>query len=337
MARLKDVADVAGVSMSVASRVLNADATARVHPDTRQRILAAAAAIGYTPSHRARALRMSRTGALALIVPDVTNAVFAPLLAGVNAVATARSVGVLLGQLPGPNAGRQELEALVGNGRVDGVLLQRREDVTDRALMTLLDIKAPVVLFNSRLDNHTGSVILDDAEAAGVATRHLLDLGHERLGFIGGTVRHDAAARRLTGFRAAMRAAGHRAARSAVVAAGWEADAGAAAVKRVLSTSPRPTGLVVASVNAALGVLSFANSAGIHVPGELSVVAIQDTWFAEICCPRLTVVRMPLQEAGAAAASLLLDHIDGSTLADLVVRSPAPKLVVRDSAGRAER
>ncbi|WP_316778138.1 LacI family DNA-binding transcriptional regulator [Streptomyces sasae] len=334
MAGLKDVADAAGVSMSVASRVLTADAKARIHPETRQRVLAVAAEIGYVPSHRARALRMSRAGALALIVPDVSNAVFAPLLAGVDQVAKARSVSVLLGQLNGPRAGRQELAALVGRGRVDGAVLQRREDFTDRMLASLLDIDVPVVLFNSRLEGHTGSVLLDDGEAARIATQHLLDLGHERLGFIGGTTRHDAAVRRLRAFRATMRAAGHPVGESAVVAAGWEAEAGATAAKRLLDTSSPPTGFVVASVNAALGAVSHAGRAGIRVPEELSVVAVQDTWMAEVYCPPLTVVRMPLQEAGAAATAMLLDHIDGSALTDQVLSAPVPELVVRGSTGQ---
>lgn len=334
MAELKDVAAAAGVSISVASRVLTADAKARIHPDTRQRVLAVAGEIGYVPSHRARALRMSRAGALALIVPDVNNAVFAPLLAGVDEVATSRSVSVLLGQLDGPRAGKRELDALVGKGRVDGVVLQRREDFTDRMLASTLDTDVPVVLFNSRLKGRTGSVLLDDVEAARIATRHLLDLGHEHLGFVGGTVRHDAAARRLKGFRAAMRAAGRSVAKSDVVAAGWEADAGMAAAKRLLDASPPPTGLVVASVNAAFGAVSCASRAGIRVPEELSVVAVQDTWMAEVYCPPVTVVRMPLQEAGAAATSMLLDHIDGAPLADLVLRTPVPELVVRGTTGR---
>ncbi|MGQ4435872.1 MULTISPECIES: LacI family DNA-binding transcriptional regulator [unclassified Streptomyces] len=334
MAGLKDVAASAGVSMSVASRVLTADAKARIHPDTRQRVLAVAAEIGYVPSHRARALRMSRAGALALIVPDVNNSVFAPLLTGVDEVASSRSVSVLLGQLGSPRAGVRELRALVGQGRVDGVLLQRREDFTDRMLAAVLDVEVPVVLFNSQLQGHTGSVVLDDAEASTIATQHLLDLGHERLGFIGGTARHDAAGRRLKGFRAAMRAAGRPVARSAAVAAGWEADAGAAAATRLLEMSPSPTGLVVASVNAAFGAVYCASRAGIRVPEELSVVAVQDTRMAEVYCPPLTVVRMPLQEAGSAATSMLLDHIDGAALSDLVLRTPVPELVVRGSTGR---
>ncbi|WP_282089429.1 LacI family DNA-binding transcriptional regulator [Streptomyces tendae] len=334
MAGLKDVAAAAGVSVSVASRVLTADAKARIHPDTRQRVLAVAREIGYVPSHRARALRMSRAGALALIVPDVNNAVFAPLLAGVEEVATSRSVSVLLGQLNGPRAGKHELDALVGKGRVDGVVLQRREDFTDRMLASVLDLDVPVVLFNSRLKGRTGSVVLDDVEAARIATQHLLDLGHERLGFVGGTVRHDAAARRLKGFRAAMHAAGRSVAKSAVVAAGWEAAAGMAAAERLLGTSSPPTGLVVASVNAALGAVSRASRAGIRVPEELSVVAVQDTWMAEVYCPPVTVVRLPLQEAGAAATAMLLDHIDGAPLTDLVLRAPVPELVVRGTTGR---
>ncbi|MFD4022182.1 LacI family DNA-binding transcriptional regulator [Streptomyces sp. NPDC058576] len=327
MATLQDVATAAGVSKSVASRVLNNDSAARVAPQTRARVIKAAQHLRYVPDHRARALRSLRSGAIALVVPDVTNAVFAELHAGVQSALAPVGMTVLLCQLPADS----RLSDIVGQGRVDGVLLQRREDHDDDTLTGILDTELPVVLFNSTLGARVGSVVLDDADAARVATAHLLSLGHRRIGFLGGTEHHDAARRRAAGYRHTMREAGLRVDADWTVAAGWEADAGERGVDALLAARRPPTAIVTASVNAALGAVSHAVRRQVAVPGELSVVAIQDTWFARVANPSVTVVQLPLRAAGAVAADMLLDHLGGAPLTDRVVDEPAPRLVPRES------
>jgi LacI family transcriptional regulator len=128
MASLQEVADAAGVSRSVASRALSGDARARISAATRERVQRAAELLDYVPNHRAQALRFARSGAVGLIVPDVNNAVFAELLGGVQDRAREVSMSVLLSQIDPPPTGREQLRELVGAGRVDGILLQRRED-----------------------------------------------------------------------------------------------------------------------------------------------------------------------------------------------------------------
>lgn len=331
MATLREVAHAAGVSKSVASRALNNDTSARVAAETRRRVLAAAEKLAYVPDHRALALRTGRSEAIALIVPEVSNSVFSELFEGVHQAAAAESCSVLLGQFYDDEGKSYPLARVVDQGRVDGVVLQRRETVNDDTLARMIDVNAPVVLFNSKLRGTPGSVTLDDARAVGIATQHLLELGHARIGLIGGRHVHDAARRRLAGYRAAMKAAGKTAHPHLIVEAGWEAPAGAEAMDALLSSRRPPTGIVVASVNAALGALSRAVAAGLEVPKELSIVAIQDTWLARLITPPLTVVKMPLREAGAIAAAMLLARINGGELRDVVVTDPPPQLIVRDS------
>jgi LacI family transcriptional regulator len=328
---LSDVARRAGVSTSVVSRVLNRDPAARISAETAEKVRAAAADLRYVPNDQARAFRRARSGAIALVVPHVGNAVFAELFSGVQAAASGRETKVLLAEVSGPVEASSDLVEIIGHGRVDGVILQRREDVDDHLLRTIVDVPQPVVLFNSALSRRPGSVTLPDQLATAIATEHLMSLGHTRIGYVGGSDVHDAARRRANGFRGAFKAAGKRVDRSLMVAAGWEADAGVAAAREILGRPRPPTGIVVASINAAIGVVSEIAHRGLRVPDDVSVVTVQETWVADMFVPPLTRVAMPMREAGEVAAHMLLDHLDGKPASDVTVTTPPPSLVVRSS------
>lgn len=333
---LDDVARAAGVSKSVASRALTGDARARMSDATRARVLAAAAELDYVPNARARALRQSRSGAIGLIVPDVNNAVFADMLAGVQHATTRHGTDVLLGQVDPPPEGAQQLSRLVREGRVDGLLIQRREDFDDTMLAAVLHSGVPAITVNSRLPGRVGSVILADQRGAAMATQHLIDMGHRRIAFISGTRAHDTAARRKSGYLRAMADAGLAADPAWVIDAGWESDAGAEALDRLhreggLGTPEGPTAVVVASVNAAVGALFTALRLGVRVPAELSIVGINTTWVSDTVYPAITTVKLPLYRLGEVAATMLLDHLGGAELTDVVVEDPAPELVTRET------
>ncbi|MAP63571.1 MAG: LacI family transcriptional regulator [Microbacterium sp.] len=328
MARLKDVAARAEVSLSVASRVLNNDVEARINAQTRERVLAAAADLNYVPDHRARALRLSRAGAIALIVPEVNNAIFSSLHEGVQEVVHDRHSAVFLAQLEHGAPDARALGEIIGNGRVDGVILQRNEHLTDDGLRAAIALDVPVVLFNTRLEGHVGSVALDDQRAVSIAVGHLHTLGHRDVGFLAGPENHDAAARRLDGFR---QATGESVREEWIVPGGWEAGAGADAMTTLLERPERPTAVVVASLNAAVGALRAAASLGVHVPDDLSLVAVQDAWIARFTVPTLTTVAMPMRQAGERAAMMLLEHLGGEPLTNELVSDPEPQLIVRQS------
>ncbi len=331
MTRLKDVAEAAGVSPSVASRVLNDDADARINPETRKRVLAAAARLNYVPDHRARALRLSRAGAIALVVPEVNNAIFASLYQGVQETCQDAGSAVLLGQLTAQSGGRNGLASLIGNGRVDGVILQRAEGISDESLRSLITVPSPVVLFNSRLDDHVGSVALDDHQALKIALDHLVSLGHRDVGFLAGADQHDAATRRMDAFTSYSAALGMSTRPEWVQPAGWEAIGGAAGMRRLLASGTLPTAMIAASTNAAVGALSAALQAGISVPRDLSLLCIQDAWVVEYTTPTITAVAMPMHAAGTMAASMLLRHLAGAPLEDVVMTQPRPVLHARAS------
>lgn len=330
MATLSDVAALAGVSISAVSRVLSDAPSARVGADTRERIHAAAAELDYRPNFAARALKFSRTNVIALIVPDLTNAIFTDMMRGVEEEAIERGYMVLLARAEGMQPGGDSIKRLIGEGRVDGVLVQVGDNVSPHDLASLLEGKVPAVIINSTRRGHVGSVALQDSLAAEIAVQHLVALGHRRIGFLNGLPRNDTAVHRLAGFERAMAAAGLAVDPLLVTGLGYEPRQGREALRRVLAVSERPSALVVANINAAIGALAEARSLGVVVPAELSIVAIHDSWTAENAWPPLTAVKMPLFELGRQAMAAISDRLASGTVADSVVSEP-PVLVTRES------
>jgi len=331
MATLSDVAALAGVSISAVSRVLSNAPSARVSADTRSRIEQAAQSLGYRPNFAARALKFSRSEVVALIVPDLTNAVFSELMRGVEDEAHERGYLVLLARAEGLRSGGDAIRRLIGEGRVDGVLMQVGDSTSDDDLRPLLDGDAPTVFVNSRQEGHTGSVILPDALAARIAVGHLAELGHRDIGFINGVPRADSARRREQGFLSQM-ADEHLTVRDRwVTRLGYEPAQGRAALGVIADAGPMPSAIVVANVNAALGVLLEARVRGIRVPEELSIVAIHDAWPAENTWPPLTAVRMPLYELGRLSMTAIYERLTAGVTADRVVDAALPELVARES------
>ncbi|HEY8912740.1 LacI family DNA-binding transcriptional regulator [Lacisediminihabitans sp.] len=331
MATLSDVAELAGVSISAVSRVLSNAPSARVSAETRQRIHDAARELDYRPNFAARALKFSRTNVVALVVPDLTNAIFTELMRGVEEEAHANGYMVLLARAEGMPPGEESIPRLIGEGRVDGVLVQVGDNMRPEDLTTLLGGRVPAVLINSTHRGHVGSVALEDERAARIAVEHLVGLGHTRIGLLNGIPHTDTAVRRGIGFRAAMEDAGLAIDDDLVTTLGYEPRQGREALRELAALPERPTAVVVANVNAALGALLEARVLGIRVPEDLSIVAIHDAWTAETTWPPLTTVRMPLYELGRHAMKAIFERITEGKVEDVVVTDPPPELIIRGS------
>lgn len=331
MVKLSDVAARAGVSVSAVSRVLSGDPSARVSEATRERVRNAAAEVGYHPNFAGRALKLARTDVIALIVPDVTNSLFAELTRGVEDEAVARGCVMLLARSEDMQPGGKMFDRLIGEGRVDGVVLQPRDEADPDELAQTVGERAPLVTIHHRIPG-ASSVVVPDALAARRATEHLIALGHRRIGFAGGLAASPTAQRRNEGYREALAQAGLPGDPDLVTWRGYREPDGRASTAELLALPQRPTAIVAANVNAAVGVLAQARAQGIAVPGDLSVVAIHDAWTAEHTWPPLTCVRMPLYELGRAAVTALTAAIDGGPITHRTVHDPEPVLVQRASA-----
>jgi LacI family transcriptional regulator len=311
--------------------VLSDAPEARVSPETRARIKQAAADLAYRPNFAGRALKFSRTNVIALVVPDLTNAFVTELMLGVEDEALERDYMVLLGRSEDLQPGGEMVSRLIGEGRVDGMLVQVADHARAAEIAELVEARYPIVFLNSIQAGHRGGVVLDDEAGARLATEHLLGLGHRRIAMVGGLPQSYTAGRRVTGFQEAMAAAGLPVPATAVTRLGYYPKDGRQALRRLVDQATPPTGLVVANLNAAIGVLSEARSLGLQVPEDLSVISVHDAWTAENTWPPLTTVKMPMYQLGRAAVAGLYARLHGAEVRDHVVTDPAPQLVLRQS------
>ncbi|GAB3535079.1 LacI family DNA-binding transcriptional regulator [Arthrobacter tecti] len=331
MATLSDVATAAGVSISVVSRVLSNAPSARVGEGTRKRIEEAAQQLDYRPNFAARALKLSRSKVIALVVPDLTNAIFTELMRGVEDAVLERDYTVLIGRAEAMQPGGEAIKKLIGEVRIDGMLVQHRDTATREEIAALSDARIPVVFINSIEANHVGSVVLEDEAAARIATEHLINLGHSRIGLITGRSQSYTAGRRAAGFRAEMHAANLPVEPGWMRSVGYEPQRGREAFRHIMSQHRRPTALYIANVNAAIGALAEARSMNLRVPEDVSIIAMHDSWTAENTWPPLTTVKMPLYEMGRRSVEVLWSRMTSSVTEDVVITDPQPQIILRES------
>ncbi|MCL8025484.1 LacI family DNA-binding transcriptional regulator [Nocardioides bruguierae] len=331
MATLGDVAARAGVSISAVSRVLSNHPAARVSEATRERIQQAATELHYRPNFAGRALKSARTHVIGLVIPDLTNALFTELMHGAEDEAAAHSYTVLLGRAHDVRPTGDVIGRLLGEGRVDGMVVQVGDGVPAQDLAALAESGSAIVLINSQVPGPVGSVALNDEAGARLAAQHLLDLGHTRIGLANGLPRSFTAKRRRLGVKAALEDAGLRIEPGMETRLGYTVDNGREALRRLMAREEPPTGIVVANVNAAVGLLAEARALGVAVPDDLSVVTVHDSWTAENTWPPLTAVRMQFYAMGRAAVRSVIRRIETGEVADVTITDPPPELVVRES------
>lgn len=267
------------------------------------------------------------TPAVALLLPDFQNPVYASIINGAEEAA-ARLGALLL-------VGRQDRERvasyvdLLRRDRLEGLLLAGVEaGVTDQ--VSRLEGEAlPWLLLNRRTTRAERYVILDDEAAAAVAVEHLVKLGHERIAHIAGPRSADTAERRQRGYVAALKGAGLKVGDGYIVASDYSTSGGAQAVDHVLRARPRPTAIVVANAAMAIGVLFALAGAGVVVPDDVSVVALHDVPLADYLEPPLTTVSMPLEQLGRRGVQLLMSVAPGDSITEVVDGSI--ELVERES------
>jgi DNA-binding LacI/PurR family transcriptional regulator len=331
VATVTDVAKAAGVTAAVVSRVLNGDETLRVRAETRERVLAAAKQLDYTPNVSARSLRMASSGAICLIVRDIANPIHAATLQGAQRSAERSKRVVLLADVTEFDRHPDRLRSMIDSRRIDGLVLHLTGGKADASIRRVAAPRLPTVIINSNVRGPAGSVSIDDAAAARLATEHLLELGHREIAMITGLLDSDRSQRRQQGVEDALR--GHRLSLRPewLLEGGFDEPVGRAAARALLAGADRPTAVVVANVMAGIGVLAACRELSVRVPQELSVIALLDTWFCDHTSPPLTVVDVPIREMGARAVDLLVDMIEGRPRESVVLRDPPPRLVVRAS------
>jgi LacI family transcriptional regulator len=325
--RLEDVAHAAGVSKSTVSRVLSGDPTLSVRDATRERIRAVARELGYRPHPVARALAVPATGALALLVPELSNPAYVEMIRGAYRRAREHDYVLLCAEDFEGQEADEAFTELVDGGRVDGLLIASARP-ENRLQAALAAHPVPHVFVNRSVPGAPANVTLDVAEASRVAVAHLAELGHVRIGHVAGPPGVQSARLREAAVREELAARGLAA--PAVTHGPFTPAGGATAGAALLDASPETTGVFTSSLAQAIGLLHAARARGRAIPASLSVIAYDDVPVAEYLDPPVTTVAMPLRDVGAVGVDILVGMLAGLQPRSEVLGS-TPELVLRAS------
>jgi LacI family transcriptional regulator/LacI family repressor for deo operon, udp, cdd, tsx, nupC, and nupG len=332
MATLKDVAQEADVSVSTVSRVFNNPE--KVSPSTRDRVREAVDTLGYQPSRVARRLRLEEGTArlLGLVIPDIQNPFFADVTRGVEDVAQDHEYALILSNSDeDPAKQRVAVDTLVTED-VDGVIVPP-VSMNDPEVQRLVDSEIAVVCVDRRMEGaRVDTILSDNRQGAYDAVAHLIDLGHERIGFIGGISHISTLAERREGYERALRDHGLAVDPALVKDEEHHRERGRRHAEELLDLNRPPTALFTGNNLTTLGTLSALNQRGVKVPGEMALVGYDDVPWAQALNPPPTVIDQPGDEIGRRAAEILLERLDAPDRSPTVV-TLQPKLIVRESCG----
>ena len=325
---IRQIADLAGVSIATVSRVLNGRND--VSPETRDAVTRIIREHGYTANRNARSLSAGRTGLVGVLVPLVYPAYFSGILAGAAEALSERDLQIVLS----PTGGEHDREVSVVDrlhGVSDGALMILPEE-SGEELQQLLDGGYRFVVIDPLmpLDEGIPSVSAAHTSGANQAMRHLLELGHRRIAHIAGPRGWLATEDRRRGYLSALAGAGILPDPALQVESIPEIPPGREAATQLLDLPEPPTAIFAFNDNIAIGAVQVARERGLRVPEDLSVVGFDDVEGATIVSPALTTVRQPLAEMGRTAVSLLTRLLEGHRVETLHVEL-GTRLVVRGS------
>ncbi|GAA2045902.1 LacI family DNA-binding transcriptional regulator [Agromyces tropicus] len=327
---MDDVAKLAEVHKATVSRALDPRTRDQVNAETVKRVKRAARQLGYVPNAMARGLRTSSSMTVGVIIPDLMNPIFPPIVRGIERLLQPRGYTALLANTDGDD--EVELSAFESllQRRVDGFILATGRLGEQPMLRRARESGVPIVMVNRTSETGDFPVVTGD-QRAGVeaALRHLFDLGHRRITHLAGPPMFSTTKARAEAFRSIC-AAEPGVDGDVVEAAALTADAGEAAMDRIIATGACPTAVLAGNDLVALGAIRAMRAHDLRVPEDVSIVGFNDMPFAADFSPALTTVHVPLQEIGAEAARLLLSGIADAAQQPVTVSMPV-EFVVRAS------
>jgi LacI family transcriptional regulator len=324
-----DVARLAGVSTATVSRALNG--TGQIAPATRSAIDAAVAQLGYRPNTIARSLVTKSTQTIALLLPDIVNPFYAELVAGIQDEVLAEGHTMLLCTTEGDPEREERYLTLLRAKQVDGALVDGLV-LPPHRVANFVREGFPIVCLDRDVDSDAIPLVqVDNREGARLATQHLLELGHRRIGHVSGAAGLRISDERVAGYREAHHAVGIEPDPRHVVRGSFTEAGGRAAGRALLDHGV--TAIFAANDLSALGVINALTGRGLRVPDDVSVVGFDDVRLAAYTSPPLTTVHQPAREIAERATRALWMLRDGGRV-DELVQLLEPRLVVRASTAR---
>ncbi|KQV81265.1 substrate-binding domain-containing protein [Rhizobacter sp. Root1221] len=330
MATIRDVAQLAGVGVATASRVISGNGS--FSAAAAERVHAAAAELGFRPSNVARALSLQSTGTIGVYVPDFRGPFYGPMLDAIDGELRRHGRHMVavngIGDEDGRHQALSSTEFLIDR-ECDGIIIASN-DLRDSDIIAFKQRGVRLAVVNREvkgMKSHGFSV--NHREGGALAAQALLDHGHRRLAVISGPQHAQDNRQRMEGFFATLQAAGVNTDTLPVVHADFTAPGGWAATEQLLRGRTKFTGLFVANDQMAMSALSCLRLAGKSVPEDISVVGYDNTEMSAFLAPRLTTVDTRIDEMGLAACRLLINLSYGKELP--IDRDFQPELVLRDS------
>ena len=306
---IKDIAKQVEVSHSTVSRALHNSPL--IAQKTAEHIRKTARELGYLPSAAARSLKTNRSQALGVIVSSVEDPFFGEILQGIEEVAQKSGYSLFMAASQHDPIREQTIVQAISEHRVDGVIICSASFKAEQRRQFLAFGVPIVVVNNQAAEEYQYSIYHDDVDGCSQITRHLLDLGHRRVGYLGNSSSGRTSLDRLTGFRQTMDNAGLEIpTRYIHEVPGGSPHDGLIGVEHFISLSPRPSALVCYNDMMAIGVLKGLQEAGIKVPDEISVTGFDNIVFSNFTHPALTTFDQPKRFIGAEAARLVLKLLE---------------------------
>lgn len=329
---IRDVARKAGVSHQTVSRVINHSIAVNV--ETRARVEAAIAELGYQPDAIARSLAEGRTRTFACFAPNLIDYTFAAIIEGAESEIRRHGYFLISSSAPDEAAFAALIDQLVASRRTDGLLVIN--PYADERYRHLSPTFPTVFIGAHPRTEPFDSVTLDDEAAAWRATQYLLELGHRRIALISGPPEEDCVQDRLRGYQRALDTAGFPLDPALVLAGDWSATSGHDAVMQLAQEGQVPTAVLALNDRMALGAIRAARDLGLAVPDQLAVMGIDDMPLASYFDPPLTTMRQDMFAIGREAARLLVGAVrrQGKSEPRQHVRLPAELVVRRSTAMR---
>jgi LacI family transcriptional regulator len=330
-ATLRDVASAAGVHPATASRALNLGTRLLVSEETARRVSEAAERLGYRPNPVARSLRTRRSHTIGVLIPDLNNPLFPPIVRGLEDRLAEHGYVALLGNTDADQAKEHLIFDQMRARHVDGFVLATAT-LNSPILVEAAEAGLPVVLMNRTAQGYPfSSVAVDNEQGVRAAVGHLAALGHTKIGHIAGPQEISTGAARLRGFLEGMRSHGLTADDDQIVyAAAYTIEEGLRLGRELLETRDDLTAIVAANDMVAVGCYGALDELGLRCPDDVSVIGFNDMPFIDRLRPPLSTVRFPHYQLGTEAATLLIERIEAED-SPVKILYLAPELVPRAS------
>ncbi|AIZ61183.1 MULTISPECIES: catabolite control protein A [Bacillus] len=316
-----DVAREANVSMATVSRVVNGNPN--VKPTTRKKVLEAIDRLGYRPNAVARGLASKKTTTVGVIIPDISSIFYSELARGIEDIATMYKYNIILSNSDQNTDKELHLLNTMLGKQVDGIVFMGG-NITDVHVEEFKRSPVPIVLAASVEEQaQTPSVNINYEQAIYDSVQLLVEKGHKRIAFVSGPMSEPInSVRKLAGYKRALEEAGIAFDDALVAEGDYSYDSGIEALAHLLEQSDKPTAVIAATDEMALGVIHGAQDRGVSIPEDLEVIGFDNTRLSLMVRPQLTTVVQPTYDIGAVAMRLLTKLMNKEQVDDQIVELP---------------